>query len=64
MKLREKIITGCNDCPFFYLNRQEDCYCSLDEKGRMLKIEKKHPYPIITPAWCPLKKQPIIVKYE
>jgi hypothetical protein len=66
-----KIITGCNDCPFcVYIDAIADMpsngLCNIeadDNNGKYTSIEMDRGN-FITPEWCPLKIQPIIVSYE
>ena len=61
MKPKIRIITACIDCPFCEKN-VDDPYCIIDSIEIYLQLdENNNP---ITPNWCPLKKQPILVTYE
>jgi hypothetical protein len=64
-KPKTKIITGCNDCPFC-LWGGVNAYCII-ENGRTekpIEVFRNDFDNIVTPAWCPLKIQPVIVTYE
>ena len=57
-----RIIYGCFDCPFNYEYDMAVGYgCKLDTENRSIKQSKK--YQPITPHWCPVKKESIVVKY-
>lgn len=61
-KPKTKIITGCNDCPFCVRDtEQAEHYCILKSESELESFSFNEP---ITPQWCPLKTQPIIVTYE
>ena len=57
-----RIINGCFDCPFNYEYDMAVGYgCKLDTENRSIKQSKK--YQPITPDWCPVKKDSVVVKY-
>lgn len=60
-------ITGCFDCPACDMLDMAPGYgCNLkkrDDQGEYLYIEEsKKTYTPITPEWCPLKKESIILE--
>lgn len=58
-KPKTKIITGCSDCPFLEKNAR-GIFCN--ELGNtMIDLSGGK---AVTPAWCPLKTQPITITYE
>lgn len=59
-----KLIKGCNNCPFNVKSIDEGyAICEVDNPYDLKAIMMYGKSPI-TPDWCPLKIQPIIVKYE
>lgn len=65
--MKEIIIKGCKNCPVIDMN--DFCpgwQCHLEEKENnsdpytIIQNDKK--YIPITPDWCPLKKQSILLK--
>lgn len=57
-----RIIHGCFDCPFNYEYDMAVGYgCKLDTENRSIRQSKK--YQPITPDWCPVKKDSVVVKY-
>lgn len=54
-------VTGCMDCPFSTTDR--GYICRLDEQRPKRKIEEDENFNPITPVWCPVKKNDIVVKY-
>lgn len=65
-KPKTRIITGCNDCPFFRRRRSGIPFCKIDESVKVYNSDKMNGLELIpiTPENCPLKTQPIIVTYE
>lgn len=60
-----KIITGCNDCSFCIWGGSNG-YCAIKENNSAypIKVHRNDFENIITPDWCPLKANSIIVAYE
>lgn len=57
-----RIIHGCFDCPFNYEYDMAVGYgCKVDTENRSIRQSKK--YQPITPDWCPVKKDSVVVKY-
>lgn len=64
MEPKTKIITGCNDCPFWRRNRIYEWQdCGLD-KDLIIYSEPPDYISKTAPKNCPIKTQPIIVTYE
>ena len=58
----EKEITGCIDCPFSYgYDMAVGSGCKIDDQNR--DVQQKRCVPI-TPDWCPLKTESIIIKLK
>ena len=54
-------INGCRECPFFYINKDGDYFCSNQKRLKELSIAS----PIIDhPTWCPLLKRSITITLE
>ena len=61
--VRQRIINGCFDCPFNYEYDMAVGYgCKLDTENMSIKQSKK--YQPVTPDWCPVKKDSVVVKYS
>lgn len=57
-----KEITGCVDCPFCDENDMGIGYsCRIKVFDNHIKETKK--FQKITPEWCPIKEQPLIIRY-
>lgn len=59
------IVSGCDGCPFFRWPDKPTCehpsWLALDEPDIQVVVDQKG-YSIITPEWCPLKKEPLIIE--
>lgn len=62
-----KTVTGCNDCPFTAMSLgfasgevEADCNHPETEIYNLEMKDKK----VITPSWCPLKKESIEIKLK
>jgi hypothetical protein len=57
-----RIINGCFECPFSYAYDMAVGYgCKMDNENRSIRQSKK--YQPITPDWCPVKNNSVVVKY-
>jgi len=65
---KEMIIEGCNGCPFHNMIYGEALidddkhYCNLSEN--LVLIETNRLGDIITPDWCPMKQQSLLIKFK
>lgn len=63
----EFIITGCIDCPLNSNDREYGDACrhptTITEIGLDAVLPEDKDYKTITPDWCPLKKEKIIIGY-
>ena len=53
-------VKGCSDCPLVEGWTLNYFYCQMYAKGGRIIRHDKNDMPI-TPAWCPLKTEPIII---
>ena len=62
-------VKGCDNCPFCdMLDMAPGYMCNLRKKGddgKYLTIkEARNAHGPVTPAWCPLKKEPITISIK
>lgn len=65
--MKKIIIKGCEDCPAVDRSGWGGHTCNLEEKDNLVPgtiIPEDKRYIPITPDWCPLKKQPILLKFK
>lgn len=63
MTTKKRTVTGCSDCPFIFSYDIAVGYgCKIDADDRTIKESKK--YQPITPEWCPLKSNNLLIKFE
>ena len=61
MSKNEITVNGCSDCPFCYEYDMGNGYgCKLESDTKTIKQTKF--FQPITPNWCPLKNQEVVVK--
>ena len=59
----DKIVSGCGDCPFAgFVSKGETWRClhPTSHCRSIAEIEEE----LITPDWCPLKKEPITISIK
>lgn len=65
----EKIVTNCEDCPFYYYDTDYGSHECTQQTGRDgIDVEDgedihSHRAKLIHPDWCPLLKEEITVKF-
>lgn len=52
-------VKGCSDCPMCFPDDISVSYSCLLNKDGLFDVDKN--YLPITPSWCPLKIEPIII---
>ncbi|MEK6829022.1 MAG: hypothetical protein AABY15_02765 [Nanoarchaeota archaeon] len=63
---KERIITGCSDCPMCDMNDMASGYsCRLRDSSETSYIkEDLKKWQPVTPDWCPIKEQPILLTFN
>lgn len=64
--MKEHIVHGCNDCPLCVEYYTNNCWCAhpiADKGANDGEIECSRLHGQITPDWCPLKQEPLTIKY-
>lgn len=54
---RERVVTGCGDCPFFNVNACTCDHHSRPDEHRWTCLNQYKPLP----DWCPLRGKPVLV---
>lgn len=56
---KEIKISGCNDCPFCNMNDMASGFnCQIEKRYDIEESEQLQP---ITPSWCPIKKEDVLI---